>query len=307
MSKIDISSTALEKGIDIAKGFVEKLIYPTAEEMGLLLKDGISRWRFQNQIKTLVKAQSICEKHGVNPKIISPKLLCPLLEYAALEDNEKLQEKWATLLANMVDSDQNVENHVFPYLLSQVSIQEFEILENTLELKVLRAVALNQELEEFMSTKDQLLSELNTEITQLEIEFNQRRENNFKNPKNYQNLWDLQKKISELKSKKSSHEKTQIKIESAIVEAELIPIKSLRDFEVSNLVRLGVAKEIVRSYGYVDSATVSVSKGLSHYESDDYINLDDLTVTIETDTIEYELTELGELFVKACQEKNKYT
>ena len=27
MQKIDISSTALEKGLDIAKGFVEKLIY----------------------------------------------------------------------------------------------------------------------------------------------------------------------------------------------------------------------------------------------------------------------------------------
>lgn len=303
MKKIDISSTALEKGIDIAKGFVEKLIYPSAEEMGLLLKDGISKWRFNNQIKTLVKAKSICENHGVNPKMISPKLLCPLLDYAGLEDNEKLQDKWATLLANMVDSDQNVENHVFPYLLSQVSIQEFETLENTFEIKVARVKGLSKELEEYMTSKDQLLSELNAEIARLELEFNQRRENNINNPKNYQNLWDLQNKISELKSKKSSHEKTQTKIERAIGEAELIANKNLRDFEISNLVRLGVAKEIVRSYGYVDNARVSVNKGSSHYESDDYVNLDDLTVTIETDTIEYELTELGELFVKACQEK----
>ncbi len=303
MNKIDISSTALEKGIDIAKGFVEKLIYPSAEEMGLLLKEGISKWRFNNQIKTLVKAKSICEKHGVNPKMISPKLLCPLLEYAGLEDNEKLQDKWATLLANMVDSNQNVENHVFPYLLSQVSIQEFETLENTFEIKVARVKGLSKELEEYLTTKDQLLSELNTEIARLELEFNQRRENNINNPKNYQNLWDLQNKISGLKSKKNSHEKTQIKIERAIAEAELIATKCLRDFEISNLVRLGAAKEIVRSYGYVDSKRVSVNKGPSHFESDDYVNLDDLTVTIETDTIEYELTELGELFVKACQEK----
>ena len=303
MNKIDISSTALEKGIDIAKGFVEKLIYPSAEEMGLLLKEGISKWRFNNQIKTLVKAKSICEKHGVNPKMISPNLLGPLLEYAGLEDNQKLHDKWATLLANMVDSNQNVENHVFPYLLSQVSIQEFETLENTFEIKVARVKGLSKELEEYLTTKDQLLSELNTEIARLELEFNQRRENNINNPKNYQNLWDLQNKISELKSKKNSHEKTQIKIERAIAEAELIASKCLRDFEISNLVRLGVAKEIVRSYGYVDSARVSVNKGPSHYESDDYVNLDDLTVTIETDTIEYELTELGELFVKACQEK----
>lgn len=303
MKKIDISSTALEKGIDIAKDFVEKLIYPSAEEIGLLLKDGISKWRFNNQIRTLVKAKSICEKHGVNPKIISPKLLCPLLEYAGLEDNEKLQDKWATLLANMVDSDQNVENHVFPYLLSQVSIQEFQILESTLEIKIARVKGLSKELEEYMASKDQLLNELNTEIVRLELEVNQRRENNINNPKNYQNLWDLQNKINEIKSKKSSHESTQSRIERAISEAELISNKSLRDFEISNLVRLGVAKEIVRSYGYVDSSRVSVNKGSSHFQSDDYVNLDDLTVTIETDTVEYELTELGELFVKACQEK----
>lgn len=149
MQKIDISSTALEKGIDIAKGFVEKLIYPSAEEIGLLLKDGIARWRFNNQVKTLVKAHSICEKHGVNPQMISPKLLCPLLEYAGLEDNEKLQDKWAILLANMVDSNQNIENHVFPYLLSQVSIQEFELLENTLKSKLDRVRNLNEELKEY--------------------------------------------------------------------------------------------------------------------------------------------------------------
>jgi len=77
MQKIDITSTALEKGLDIAKGFVEKLIYPSAEEMGLLLKDGIAKWRFSNQVKTLIKAQSICVKHGVNPQMISPKLLTP--------------------------------------------------------------------------------------------------------------------------------------------------------------------------------------------------------------------------------------
>lgn len=303
MKKIDISSTALEKGIDIAKGFVDKLISPPAEEIGLLLKDGIAKWRFNNQVKTLVKAKSICEKHGVNPRMISPKLLCPLLEYASLEDNEKLQDKWATLLANMVDSAQNVENHVFPYLLSQVSIQEFEILETTFEIKIARVKSLGKELEEYMGTKEQLLNELNSEIKTLELEINKRKESNIHNPQNYQNLWDIQNKLNEVKTKKSTHERTQGRIERAINESELIVNNNLRGFEISNLVRLGVAKEIIRSYGYVDSARVSVNKGHSHYESDDYVNLDDLSVTIETDTIEYELTELGELFVKACQEK----
>ncbi|MBT6161447.1 MAG: DUF4393 domain-containing protein [Flavobacteriaceae bacterium] len=302
MQKIDITSTALEKGLDIAKGFVEKLIYPSAEEMGLLLKDGIAKWRFSNQVKTLIKAQSICEKHGVNPQMISPKLLTPLLEYASLEDNEKLQDKWATLLANMVDSDQNVENHVFPYLLSQVSIQEFELLEKTLNIKIERVKSLNVELGEYLKEKDQTLTDLTRHIEVKQQEIETRKSNNINNPGSYKGYWELENELRELNSKKYSFERKQARLERAINEPELLTQIDLRDYEISNLIRLGVVKEIIRSYGYVDNQRVSVSR-THDYESEDYVSLDDLSVTIETDVIEYELTELGELFIKACQEK----
>lgn len=41
-NKIDISSTAIEKGIDFAKDFLDKLIGPSIEETGLLIKDRIT-------------------------------------------------------------------------------------------------------------------------------------------------------------------------------------------------------------------------------------------------------------------------
>jgi len=266
------------------------------------MKDGIAKWRFSNQVKTLIKAQSICVKHGVNPQMISPKLLTPLLEYASLEDNEKLQDKWATLLANMVDSDQNVENHVFPYLLSQVSIQEFELLEKTLNIKIERVKSLNVELGEYLKEKDQTLTDLtrNIEVKQQEIET--RKSNNINNPGSYKGYWELENELRELNSKKYSFERKQARLERAINEPELLTQIDLRDYEISNLIRLGVVKEIIRSYGYVDNQRVSVSR-THDYESEDYVSLDDLSVTIETDVIEYELTELGELFIKACQEK----
>ncbi len=302
MQKIDITSTTLEKGLDIAKGFVEKLISPSAEEMGLLLKDNIAKWRFSNQVKTLVKAQAICEKHDVNPQMISPKLLTPLLEYASLEDNEKLQDKWATLLANMVDSDQNVENHVFPYLLSQVSIQEFELLEKTLNMKIERIKSINTELGEYLKEKDQILTNLTKRIEIIKKEVETRKSNNINNPRSYKGYWELESELRELNSKKYSFERKQVRLERAINEAELLTQNDLREYEISNLIRLGVVKEIIRSYGYVDNQRVSVSR-THDYESEDYVSLDDLSVTIETDIIEYELTELGELFIKACQEK----
>ncbi len=60
--KTDISSTAVEKGLDLAKGFVDKLVSPPIEELGLLIKDQVSYWRFSNQIKILNKAKILCEK-----------------------------------------------------------------------------------------------------------------------------------------------------------------------------------------------------------------------------------------------------
>ena len=125
-TKIDVSSTAVEKGIDIAKDFADKLVLPPIEELGLLVRDQISYWRFSNQVKILNKAKSIREKNNVSVKSIPPKLLCPYLDNASLEDDDDLQDKWATLLVNMVDSKQNIQNHVFPYILSQLSKDEFD-------------------------------------------------------------------------------------------------------------------------------------------------------------------------------------
>ena len=50
-NKINITSTALEKGIDLAKEFLDKLISPAIQETGLLISDQISRFRFNNQLK----------------------------------------------------------------------------------------------------------------------------------------------------------------------------------------------------------------------------------------------------------------
>ena len=129
-NKVDISSTAVEKGIDLVRDFVGQLISPSATELGLLIKDQISLWRFNNQVSILLKARDKCERNNINVKAIAPKLLVPYLEHAALEDNDVMQEKWATLLTNMVDSKKNIENHVFPYILSQLSNDEFEVLES---------------------------------------------------------------------------------------------------------------------------------------------------------------------------------
>jgi hypothetical protein len=123
-TKIDITSTAIEKSLDLVKGFLEKLTGPAIEETGLLFADNIKLIRFKNQLKIVGKAQKIVADSGINIKQISLKALVPLLEYSSLEDDETLQNKWTNLLVNFIDSDEKYESTIFPFILNQLSSDE---------------------------------------------------------------------------------------------------------------------------------------------------------------------------------------
>src|SRR5688500_16440797 len=106
-AKVDVSSKTLEKGMENAKDFLSKLIGPAAEEVGFLLQDHVSFWRKKLYIRHLSKTEAYCRKFNIDPKKIPIKLLSPLIDFASLEEDEQLQDKWAILLGNMVDSEQN--------------------------------------------------------------------------------------------------------------------------------------------------------------------------------------------------------
>lgn len=131
--EINIKSSTIEKGLELAKDFLGRLINPTAEEFGLLIADNIKYLRFKNQVRILLKAKDYVEKKNISVKEIPIKILVPLLENASLEDNEELQDKWTSLLVNMIDSENNLQNQIFPYILSQISIEEFDELKNLVE------------------------------------------------------------------------------------------------------------------------------------------------------------------------------
>ena len=129
-TELNIKSSTIEKGLELAKEFLGKLISPTVEEVGLLISDNVKYLRFKNQVKILLKAKKYVEENNISLKEIPIKILVPLLEKASLEDNEQLQDKWANMVVNMVDSESNIQNQVFPYILSQLSIQEYNELKN---------------------------------------------------------------------------------------------------------------------------------------------------------------------------------
>ena len=125
---LNIKSSTIEKGLEIAKDFVDKLIGPSVEQIGLLFADNIKYFRFKNQVKILIKAKEYVESKNIDTKSIPLKILVPLIEKASLEENEELQNKWAIMITNLADSKKNLQNQIFPYILGQISIEEYEEL-----------------------------------------------------------------------------------------------------------------------------------------------------------------------------------
>ncbi|MEW7281322.1 hypothetical protein ABW636_22255 [Aquimarina sp. 2201CG1-2-11] len=271
--KLDITSSAVEKGIDLAKDFLGKLISPAVEETGLLMKDKIASWRFENQIKILNKAKDYCLKHKISPKQVSFKLICPLLEYASLEEDEKLQDKWSILISNLVDSEQNIENHVFPYILSQMSLSEYEALEKSVLNKKSRVEKLNQEMEtykkEFPEKEKSIIAKIEEHKDEIYTEFHL--------------------ELSDLKN-------IERELLNLISEQETLDDTNLKDFEISNLVRLGLIKNVIEH---------SVRAEPIHLPNNiEWESQLDVEVGINPEYDYYNLTELGELFICACIEKD---
>lgn len=256
MSEFNIKSSTIEKGLELAKEFLGKLISPTVEETGLLIADNIKFLRFKNQVNILLKAKAYTEKKGLSLKEIPIKILVPLLENSSLEENELLQDKWAKMIANMADSENNLQNQIFPYILGQISIEEFDCLKELLEEEA-----------------------------------------------NYQHKsaeWMV------IKGRKAPHaltsEERELKKLVESVEQEGFFI-GMEEFEKANLMRLGLIREMppkiyieeFKTGGeptYLDSSPEKWHRLKAEYDP-------------ENNFYGVRITELGEKFLKVCEEKER--
>ena len=115
---------------DKASAFLEKVTTPPLKELGSLLADQVKLWRFKNQINIINKAQDFLQKKGVSPKQVPIKTLAPLLEYCSLEEDEDMQTKWASLLANAANPEFKDDIYSsYIEILKQLSPLEAKILD----------------------------------------------------------------------------------------------------------------------------------------------------------------------------------
>jgi len=217
-----------------------------------------------------------------------------------LEESDELQDKWAILLANMVDSEQNIENHVFPYILSQISSNEFAILENVYDDKLQRQERLTNELNQFKIDLPKIVEKIEAGIEDFNTQIQKRKEEK-KEQVWDRDLWKLERERDELKNELKSLDRKELSFQIRIREPQAIPEEELKEFEMSNLIRLGLIKYVQRPYANSQTLEIPYEHKEDYYGSTSYTNVD-LEIEIESEE-EYILTELGELFIKACKIK----
>ena len=293
-AEIDISSQTIDKGVDVAKGFLQKLIGPSLEEAGLLLKESVALWRFKNQVSILEKANEICKRRGITPKPISLKLLCPLMDAASLEDEPDMQSKWAALLSNMVDSEKNIQNHVFPYILGQLSLPEFALLDACVREKLKRTTTISQQLSLFNENSRETADRLTNMIAQYDKQIAEQKQlpSDFQSMKTISRLSTERRNASfELKTLKNEGRDLEYKMSKP----QVIPDDVLEDFEMSNLIRLGLAKFLREPFA--EPVQIDIPIDLE----DDHLSTEADVIVDYTDT--HVVTELAELLIMACSEE----
>jgi hypothetical protein len=127
----DITSfgvAALNESINTAKALLGKIFGPAADEFGLMIGDNMKIRRLNNQIKNLNKVQKIVHDNDITIKQVNLKVLVPYLENVSLEEDELLQDMWANLLVNYIDTTEKLTTTVYPSILSQLSSKEVSIL-----------------------------------------------------------------------------------------------------------------------------------------------------------------------------------
>lgn len=127
-TQIVLGAAALEKAASRTRLFLERVFGGAIDELSDVVEERARLHRFKCQVRAVSKAQQYAEDAGLTLDIIPMRLLFPLLQGAAIEDNPSMSDKWAALLANAATRSQEVSPS-FPAVLTQLSPQEARLFD----------------------------------------------------------------------------------------------------------------------------------------------------------------------------------
>jgi hypothetical protein len=217
------------------------------------------------------------------------------MDAAALEDEPDMQSKWAALLSNMVDSEKNIQNHVFPYILGQLSLPEFALLDACVREKLKRTTTISQQLSLFNENSRETADRLTRMIALYDKQIAEQKQL----PSDFQSMKTISRLSTERRN--ASFDLITLKNEGRDLEykmskPQVIPDDVLEDFEMSNLIRLGLAKFLREPFAEPVQIDIPI------YPEDDHLSTEADVIVDYTDT--HVVTELAELLIMACSEES---
>lgn len=135
-SLIQVTNAALTKeAINESEKFLALVFKPGVEELGLMLKDQVRRWRLNNIISILKKAQGKLEWSGQDLQLTAnARVGFSIFNDGSVVDDDELQNMWAGLFVSSCTKEGKDDNNlVFVNILRQLSSFEAKILKYACE------------------------------------------------------------------------------------------------------------------------------------------------------------------------------
>ena len=151
------------------------------------------------------------------------------------------------------------------------------------------------DLELFKTNKPKIEEKLRTQIEELSLKISEKKKEG-EHPLSSE-IWSLLKIKNELSSKLYSLKYKEVGILREISEPPVVPEDGLREFEISNLIRLGLVK--LTQETYANPQTIEIPSD----HDQEYLSIK-LDIEVESN-LEHIMTELGKLFIEACTDKSK--
>lgn len=124
-----LTKVTTEEAAKTANGLMTRIFGPAADGLGIILSQPIKERVVFNQLRALEKLRTKLSKEGASLRQVNLKVLFPYLDGISVEEDPELEDLWANLMANYLDSDKNLETTVYPSILKQISSNEAKALE----------------------------------------------------------------------------------------------------------------------------------------------------------------------------------
>ncbi|MBC2734165.1 MAG: DUF4393 domain-containing protein [Desulfobacteraceae bacterium] len=128
----EVAKTLTKETVREIGRFLEMVVGEPLKGIGGIASDQVSYWRYINLLKLKDKVDAIHVERAFEGKTlpIPPRYAIPIIETASTEDNETIQDLWAGLIANAVDSSKRLSmNKRYIRILTDMEPLDAQVLE----------------------------------------------------------------------------------------------------------------------------------------------------------------------------------